>query len=263
MTQPQLLVRTPVRQDRDAPRYSLLVARDGDEVAASQELRHDVFAGEMGATLRTDVPGHDVDEFDAHCDHLVVRDDRTGRIVGGYRMLPPDRAREAGRLYSDGEFDLTALDGLRPAMVETGRSCVHPDHRNGAVVSLVWAGIARYMVLSGHEWLVGCASIPLHDGGSLAAGVWDTVRAKHFAPEHHRVTPHRPWNADGVPRPARTVLPPLLKGYLRLGAKVCGPPALDEDFGVADLFVLLGMSGLDQRYLRHFLGEDLLGGART
>ncbi|SDG37617.1 Putative hemolysin [Lentzea fradiae] len=252
MTQPQLLVSTPVQRDGNAPRYSLLVARDGAEVAAAQRLRHDVFAGEMGATLHSAVPGHDVDEFDAHCDHLVVRDDRSGEIVGCYRMLPPGRT---GRLYSDGEFDLANLDGLRHTTVETGRSCVHPGHRNGAVVSLVWAGIARYMVLSGHRWLVGCASIPLHDGGSLAAGVWDTVRAKHLAPERYRVTPHRPWDAGSVPRPPRTVVPPLLKGYLRLGAQVCGPPAFDEDFGVADLFLLLGMDHLDQRYLRFFLGE--------
>jgi len=255
MTQPELLVSTPAQQDGDAPRYSLLVARDSEEVVAAQRLRHEVFAGEMGATLHTSVPGHDVDEFDEHCDHLVVRDDRTGQIVGGYRMLPPERAKEAGRLYSDGEFDLSNLDAIRSSTVETGRSCVHPDHRNGAVVSLVWAGIARYMLLSGHRWLVGCASIPLQDGGSLAAGVWDTVHAKHFAPERYRVTPHNPWDVDSVARPAKTVVPPLLKGYLRLGAKICGRPALDADFGVADLFILLGMDHVDQRYLKFFLGE--------
>ncbi|SFR12473.1 Putative hemolysin [Lentzea waywayandensis] len=255
MTQPELLVSTPAQQGEDVPRYSLLVARDSEEVVAAQRLRYEVFAGEMGATLHTSVPGHDVDEFDQYCDHLVVRDDRTGEIVGGYRMLPPERAKEAGRLYGDGEFDLTNLNDIRSSTVETGRSCVHPDHRNGAVVSLVWAGIARYMLLSGHKWLVGCASIPLQDGGSFAAGVWDTVHAKHYAPEQYRVTPHNPWDVDAIARPDKTVLPPLLKGYLRLGAKICGRPALDADFGVADLFILLGMDHVDQRYLKFFLGE--------
>ncbi|MCE7000590.1 GNAT family N-acetyltransferase [Saccharothrix sp. S26] len=254
MTQPQLLVSTGDAAS-DAPRYSLLVARDSDEVVAAQRLRHQVFAAEMGAVLHSSVPGHDVDYFDQYCDHLVVRDDRTGDIVGTYRMLPPERAAEAGRLYSDGEFDLSALDALRPSLVETGRSCVHPDHRNGAVVSLVWAGIARYMLLSGHSWLIGCASVPLHDGGGYAAGVWDVVLAKHHAPDEYRVTPLTPWDVDSVPRPAKTVLPPLLKGYLRLGAWVCGRPALDADFGVADLPVLLGMDRVDQRYLKFFLGE--------
>lgn len=258
MTQSQLLVSTAqpgAQLPEDAPRYSLLVARDSDEVLAAQRLRYQVFATEMGATLHTPRPGVDEDHFDEFCDHLVVRDDRTGQIVGTYRMLPPERADAAQRLYSETEFDLTNLAGLRGALVETGRSCVHPDHRNGAVVSLVWAGIARYMLLSGHGWLAGCASVSLADGGSHAAGVWDAVHAKHYAPEQYRVRPLNPWQVDGVARPARTVIPPLLKGYLRLGAWVCGKPALDPDFGVADLFVLLSLERVDQRYLKFFLGE--------
>jgi putative hemolysin len=253
MAQSELLVSTPSTEA--TAHYSLLVAHDDTEVRAAQRLRHQVFADEMGANLHTTVPGLDVDDFDEFCDHLVVRHDPTGEIVGCYRMLPPERAREAGRLYSDGEFDLTALAGIRGALVETGRSCVHPDHRSGAVVGLVWAGIARYMLLSGHEWLAGCASVPLHDGGELAAGVWDTVSRKNYAPAEYRVTPRNPWNAAAAPRPAKATIPPLLRGYLRLGAWICGEPALDEDFDVADFFVLLSMARVDQRYLRFFLGE--------
>lgn len=238
-----------------AARYSLLVARDGDEVLAAQRLRHRVFAQEMGATLNPATPGLDVDAFDEHCDHLLVREDATGEIVGCYRMLPPERAAAAGMLYSETEFDLRNLAPLKASLVETGRSCVHPDHRTGAVVSLVWAGIARYMLLSGHSWLAGCASVSLQDGGATAAGVWETVRRKHFAPEEYRVRPLRPWDHASVQTPARTVVPPLLKGYLRLGAWVCGEPAIDADFGVADLFVLLGLHRIDQRYLNFFLGE--------
>ncbi len=255
MTQAQLLVSTS-GAGAGPPRYSLLVARDGDEVVAAQRLRYQVFAGEMGATLHTPTAGLDVDAFDEHCDHLVVREDATGEIVGCYRMLPPDRVADAGMLYSETEFDLRNLAPLRGSLVETGRSCVHPDHRTGAVVSLVWAGIARYLLLSGHSWLAGCASVPLNDGGTLAAGVWNTVRHKHFAPPEYRVRPLRPWDAAGVEVPERAVMPPLLKGYLRLGAWVCGPPAVDTDFGVADLFVLLGLHRIDQRYLSHFLGEQ-------
>lgn len=257
MAQSQLLVSTaPPGGDlpEDAPRYSLLVARNNEEVRAAQRLRYQVFVEEMGATLHSPVEGLDVDEFDEHCDHLVVRDGRSGDIVGTYRMLPPERAAEAGRLYSDTEFDLGNLKHLRPALVETGRSCVHPDHRSGAAVSLVWAGIARYMHLSGHSYLAGCASVPLTDGGHFAAGVWDLVHSKHYAPQELRVHPHNPWQVDEVERPQRVVLPPLLKGYLRLGAQVCGRPALDEDFGVADMFILLSLDKVDQRYLRFFLG---------
>lgn len=235
-------------------RYSLRVASGKDEVLAVQRLRYQVFAEEMGAQLAPGPAGLDVDPFDAFCDHLVVIDDETGAIVGTYRMLPPDRAREAGQLYADTEFDLTALRALRGSLVETGRSCVDADHRTGAVVSLVWAGIARYMLLSGHRYLAGCASVPLSDGGAQAAGVWDLVHTKHYADDAYRVAPRLPWHCDTVARPARPALPPLLRGYVRLGARVCGPPAHDPDFDVADFFVLLDLQQVDERYLKHFLG---------
>jgi len=257
MTRSQVLVSTgqvDVESRAGTPRYSLLVASENDEVVAAQRLRYRVFAEEMGAVLHTERPGFDMDQFDPFCDHLVVRDDDTGDIVGTYRMMPPERAAQAGQLYADTEFELAAFEGLRGSLVETGRSCVHPDHRTGAVVSLVWAGIARYMLLSGHRYLAGCASVPLADGGRLAAGVWDTVRRKHYAPESLRVAPRQPWTHSGVERPERTTLPPLLRGYLRLGAQVCGPPAHDPDFGVADLLVLLDMQRMDSRYLQFFLG---------
>jgi len=254
MTRSQVLVSTDP-DSTQAPRYSLLVASGSDEVLAAQRLRHQVFAGEMGATLHSLVDGLDVDSFDEHCDHLIVRDDSTGEIVGTYRMLPPDRAAAAGGLYADTEFDLTCLARLRGSLVETGRSCVHPDHRSGAVVSLVWAGIGRYMLLAGHRYLAGCASVSLADGGSYAAGVWDLIQARHYASEDERVTPWHPWQTDGIERPPRAVLPPLLKGYTRLGARVCGPPALDADFGVADFFTLLDLHQMDARYLKFFLSE--------
>jgi len=255
MMQSQLLVSTPpTEQTGPTSRYSLLLTRNNAEVEAAQRLRYRVFAEELGATLSDAENGLDTDRFDEFCDHLVVRADRTGEIVGTYRMLPPERAGAAGGLYSDTEFDLSAFDDLRPSLVEAGRSCVHPDHRSGAVVSLVWAGIARYLLLTGHSHLTGCASVPLADGGGLARGVWDVATAKHLSPAELRVTPLHPWDAASVPSPARRVVPPLLRGYLRLGAWVCGPPAHDPDFGVADFLVLLPLDRVDPRYLRFFLG---------
>ncbi|WP_328584280.1 GNAT family N-acetyltransferase [Streptomyces sp. NBC_00370] len=236
------------------PRYVVSLARDLPDVRAAQRLRHQVFAGELGAKLDSSEPGYDSDAFDAYCDHLLVREERSGEVVGTYRLLPPDRARDAGRLYSDSEFDLSRLGPIRDDLVEVGRSCVHPLHRTGAVISLIWAGLARYMTGSGHTWLAGCCSVPLADGGTLAASTWRTVRDKHLAPEGYRVTPLRPWTPQDTGRPApRTELPPLLRGYLRLGAWVCGAPAHDPEFGVADLYVLLSMRRTDPRYLRHFL----------
>ncbi|MFC4946359.1 GNAT family N-acetyltransferase [Pseudonocardia sp. GCM10023141] len=253
MTSSQVLVQTP---QAAASRYTLLLTTDSDEVRAAQRLRHRVFAGELGATLHSPEDGLDIDRFDDFCDHLVVREDGTGEIVGTYRMLPPDRARAAGSLYAEGEFAIDALAPLRPQLVEAGRSCVHPDHRGGAVVGLVWAGIARYMLLTGNRWLTGCASVPLTDGGATAAGVWDQVLARHLAPEQYHVRPHLPWDPTGITRPRRSALPPLLKGYVRLGAWVCGAPAHDPDFDCADFLVLLGLDQIDARYLRFFLGAS-------
>ena len=231
--------------------YSILVATDGAQVRAAQRLRHEVFAGELGAVLHTSVPGLDLDEFDAYCDHLIIREDNTGQVVGTYRMLPPGRSP---RLYSDGEFDLSGLTPLRPSLVETGRSCVHPDHRSGAVINLMWAGIARYMHLGGYRWLAGCASVPVTDGGATAAGVWKLARDRYLPPPVWRVRPRTPWLVEDAQEPGRVAVPPLLKGYLRLGAWICGAPAHDPDFGVADFFVLLSLDRTDERYLRHFLG---------
>jgi putative hemolysin len=228
-------------------RYSVQVTTEGEQVRAAQRLRHRVFAEELGARLHSEIPGLDVDEFDAHCDHLIITEDSSGQVVGTYRMLPPGRT---DRLYSDGEFHLGPLAPLRDALVETGRSCVHPDHRTGAVINLMWAGIARYLHLSGRRWLAGCASVPVAD----TTAVWNQVQARHLAPPALRVTPRRPWPITAR-HERRVTMPPLLKGYLRLGAWVCGAPAHDPDFGVADLLVLLSLDRVDPRYLRHFLGE--------
>jgi putative hemolysin len=232
-------------------RYIVELAQTIFEIQAAQRLRHHVFAEELGARLDSPVTGLDVDRFDTHCDHLLVRSRETGEVVGTYRLLPPGRS---DRLYSDGEFDLSALSGIRQNLVEVGRSCVHPDHRNGAVVGLLWAGIAHYMVSRGYGWLAGCCSVPLNDGGATAAAVCDRVAERHLADERWRVTPLRPWSAEGVARPAEFAMPPLLRGYLRLGARVCGMPAHDPDFAGADFFVLLSLADVDTRYLRYFLG---------
>ncbi|WP_369215289.1 GNAT family N-acetyltransferase, partial [Streptomyces flavofungini] len=124
----------------DTGSYVISIADTTEQIRAAQRLRYQVFAEEMGAALGTTVPGHDVDAHDDLADHLIVTDTATGEVVGTYRLLPPGRTP---RSYSDGEFDLSALSGLRPALVEAGRSCVHPGHRSGAVINLMWSALAR------------------------------------------------------------------------------------------------------------------------
>nr|WP_205215556.1 GNAT family N-acyltransferase [Amycolatopsis albispora] len=225
--------------------YTTSIAHTGEQLRAAQRLRHRVFAGELGARLAGEF---DTDEFDRCCDHLIVEHEPTGEVVGTYRLLPPGRS---DFLYSQSEFELGALDPLRGSLVELGRSCVHPDHRGGAVIGLMWTAVARYAHLAGHRYLAGCTSVPLADGGLAAASVL-ALSAKHAGP--YEVTPHLPWIPTVTGRPAYALVPPLLRGYLRLGAWICGKPAHDPDFGVADFFTLLPLDRIDDRYLRYFLG---------
>ncbi|WP_369130525.1 GNAT family N-acetyltransferase [Modestobacter roseus] len=236
--------------------YTAALATD---LAAVQRLRHEVFAVEGGAQLGPAgaAVGLDVDEWDELCDHLLVREESTGEVVGTYRLLPPESAAVAGRSYSSGEFDLDRHATLRPGLVEAGRSCVHPAHRSGAVITRLWAGVARYVLDRGATHLGGCASVSLSDGGATAAGVWDLVRDRHLSPAALRVVPHVPFDVERPPRPDRLVVPPLLRAYLKLGARVCGRPAWDGAFGTADFYVLLDLADVPRPVL-----DRLTGGTR-
>lgn len=239
------------------PRLTLAIARSAAEVEEAQRLRFKVFAEEMGARLGDESSGLDVDAFDRWCDHLIVRDADTLRVVGTYRILPPHRALELGKLYADAEFDLSRLAHLRPAMIEVGRSCVHRDYRTGSAILMLWAGLASYMKTGGYRHLVGCASAPLGDGGRQAARLRDDLQ-KYVTDPEYRVFPHLAFPHERIERAATADMPPLIKGYLRLGAKVCGEPAWDPDFNTADFLIWLSLDQLNARYARHF---DLLAQA--
>jgi putative hemolysin len=221
-------------------------ARHLDEVREAQRLRFQVFAQEMGARLQTPLPGHDVDLFDDYCEHLLVRDAASRQVIGTYRVLTPAQARRVGSTYSDTEFDLTRLRGLRERMVELGRSCVHVEHRQGGVIMALWGALADFMVRNRLDTMIGCASIPmLHGGivsGDVAASLWRQLRQTHMAPIEYHVLPRLP-------------LPVERLDYLRLGTKVLGAPAWDPDFNTADLPMLMRLADLPSRYRRHFLGQ--------
>jgi putative hemolysin len=240
-----------------APRYTLLLTTDSALIDAAQRLRHDVFTSEPGFGLERASDGRDADRFDEFCDHLLVREDNTGELVGCYRMLPPPGAIAAGGLYTATEFDVSELDELRPSLVEMGRAVVRDDHRNGAVVLLMWAGILAYLDRCGYDYVTGCVSVPVQGGhgelpGEQLRGVRDFVRKRHAC--EYTVYPYRPVIVDGrglddIEPPTRIAVPPLMRGYLRLGAKVCGDPAHDPDFGVGDFPALLDKRQADVRYL--------------
>ena len=250
----ELLLRKPGEERPRLRRLRVGLALTADARRAAQALRWQVFAEELGARLRARTPGIDEDEFDVHCEHLVVRDEDRGEVVGTYRLLAPEAARRVGSYYSETEFDLTRLRGLRARLVEAGRSCIHPEYRDGAVIALLWAGLARYMVGRGYGYLAGCASMSMGDGGHAAASVHARIRAQHLAPVEFQVFPRCALPLDELDASRPAAAPPLLRGYLRAGAWICGEPAWDPDFNTADFFVLLSLAKLAPRYARHFLG---------
>lgn len=239
-----------------APTRGLSVrwARHLDEVRAAQRLRFAIFAEEQGARLRTCIPGHDNDLFDDHCEHLLVTEVDSDEVIGTYRVLTPALARRAGCTYTDTAFDLTRLRAVRERMVEVGRGCVHPGHRSGGVLMAMWSALGDFMQRNGLNVMVGCASVPMHGDGRYAAGVWQQLQQTHLAPIDWHVRPRLPLPLERIEPAPGVQPPPLLKGYLRLGARLMGPPAWDPDFNTADLPMVLRLEDLRSRYRKHFLG---------
>jgi len=231
-------------------------AATDDAVRAAQRLRFAVFAGEMGARLAPEAmaAGLDRDRFDAFCEHLLVwAVDRSGhaprQLAGTYRVLTPSGANRAGGLYADQEFDLSPLDALRSRMVELGRACVHPQWRSGGVILALWSALGQYMVRHRFDSMVGCASV----GPLDASALWHGVRHAYLARPAWQVQPRCALALCDVAPLALRAMPPLIKGYLRGGAKVLGPPSWDASFHTADLPIMMRMDELSARYRAQFL----------
>lgn len=241
------ILTVPVDATPNFSKLSLSLATTPEEVREVQRLRYKIFIETLGLSELANEDGLDKDEFDAYCDHLIVRDSRTLKVAGTYRLLGPRAMRELGRCYSDGEFDMSRLAHLRGRMVEAGRACIHPDYRSGAVIMLLWAGLAAYMRREKCDYLIGCASISLADGGKNAAAVYHALAQTNLCPSEYRVTPRLvfPTGWPEIGHPCQ--VPPLLKGYMRSGAWICGEPAWDPDFHCADLFLLMPLANLDDR----------------
>lgn len=238
-------------------KLSLSLASTKKEVKEVQKLRYKVFIEAMGLTALANSEGLDRDEFDEVCDHLIVRDTKTLKVVGTYRIMGPNAARQLGKYYSESEFDLSRLENIRGGLAEAGRACIHPDYRSGAVIMMLWAGLAAYMRRERCSHLIGCASISLADGGHNAAAIYRGFGENEMSPLEYRVKPHLPFPIENMDEGHEARIPPLLKGYLRAGAWICGEPAWDPDFHSADLFVMLPIANLDNRYAKHYGTEDI------
>lgn len=235
-------------------RFSAYIAPDAETVRAAQALRHRVFAGEMGARLHTPEPGFDIDPIDAWCDHLVVYDNQGQRLAGCTRLLRDDQAARLGRFYSESEFHLDGVLALPGRFLEVGRTCVDSAYRGGAVIASLWGALAEYVQRHRFDYLMGCASISPGPSGFAVDAVYRQLSAEQFGPLEFGVRPRVPVPVDRRCRRDESGIPPLLQAYLRLGAWVCGEPGWDPDFNVMDVFILLSLERLSERYERRFIG---------
>ena len=231
------------------------LAASATEVRAAQRLRFEVFTREMGARFEDARDNVDEDRFDAFCHHLLVRDaTKHHRVVGCYRLLTDNQARQAGGFYSATEFDLSQVLALPGRFLEVGRTCVHPDYRTGGTIALLWSGLARFLVMNKIDYLMGCASIPLRAGTDEARSIYQQLSERFLSEEHIRVYPRVPLpSVNPIVQTQHVAVPALIKSYLRMGAKICGEPAWDPQFNTADVFVLLHADAIASRYARHFV----------
>jgi putative hemolysin len=230
-------------------KMALSVASSPEEIREVQRLRYKVLAKSVGLSQLANPDGLDEDEIDAWCDHLIVRDMRTLNVVGTFRVLSPRAAVCCGHFHAEQAFDLERLQHLRGQMAEAGCACVHPDYRASGVLMMLWAGLSALMRREGCDYLASCASISLADGGYNATALYQRLGATHLSPLEYRVAPRNPLVLHKCEPGHAPYVPPLLEGYLRGGAWICGEPAWDADSNSAELFLLLPIDAMYRRRL--------------
>jgi len=244
--------------------YTVKTVTSRRELLQVLRLRYDVFHREY---KNKKFPfGIDKDRYDSFADHLVIVDDKSRRIVGTYRMIPSTRGSE---FYSASEFDISAVVALPGIKVELSRACIARDFRNGVVISLLWRGLVQYVQQTGADYLFGMGSVKtlatdeilatyreLSSQGAISDQIWVPTVGKYRV---DAVTQAIIAGIDSHPvsqqgsAPAASLIPTLLRSYIKAGAKVCGEPAVDRDFNCTDFFTLLDMSSVSKAYERKFL----------
>lgn len=256
----------PLLAEKD--QYLIKFANTPEEIEEALRLRYRVFNLEQGKGLEAaNADGIDRDEFDDYCLHLVVQEKKIGQPVGTYRIHLGPVASSALGFYSAREYHMEGIDKIAAQTIEVGRSCVSPDYRNGAVVALLWSGISETLLRSKLRYLFGCVSLETVDPAAGWA-LYEYFKTTGKICESLRSTPLARFKLERPPqeridailndkRAIVNALPPLFKGYLRIGAMVCGEPAFDYEFGTIDFCILLDREKLPPRYSRHFNVDSL------
>ena len=256
-------ITTPSAVLFESKQFIIKLAENEDEVQQALRLRFEIFNLEQGKGLKeAEQTGIDRDEFDDYCFHLIVIEKKEKRIVGTYRLHPGPVAYEARGFYSEREYNIQGIGKIATETLEVGRSCVAPEFRSGATVAMLWGGIGELMNRIRLRYLLGCVSLETVDpavGWALYEHYKDNGKVSTVlsATARQKFALKKPTETEiNTIRENRSLLlcavPPLLKGYLRLGTKICGEPVFDDEFGTIDYLILLDTGKLNERYAKHF-----------
>lgn len=234
--------------------YAVRLARTQEDIRAAQTLRFLVFNLELNEGLEQSYATcRDADPFDDICDHLLVEDQRTGEVVGTYRLQMGNTAAANRGYYSAQEFDLTPFEPLRAEIVELGRACVHSQHRNLAVLGLLWKAIAAYARERGGRYLIGCSSLTSQDA-KVGARMYSDLCRRFLIEAPYQTRPLAAYVCPLEQLAEESVkVPKLLSAYLSLGARICGAPAIDREFKTIDFLTFLDLAALPQRTVERYL----------
>lgn len=228
------------------------ITKDPSDLQQAYALRYQVFKEAFDAQFENE-EGLETDAYDDQCEHLVVKDLESNAVIAYSRIMTHYHPTSSDVFYSSGEFDLSKVLESNKRYIEIGRTCIHPDYRNGTAIALLWGQIGQFMLNHDIDYLMGCASIDLQPGVAKALAVMNYVRQHHFSDEGKRVVPKQGLPAVEFERCQKSDLPPLLKAYLRMGCIACGEAYWDREFNCADVFLLLDRNKLNMRYMKHFL----------
>ena len=237
----------------ETERFRVSMAQTLENVIECQRLRYLVFNCELGEGLDSSAgTGLDRDRFDFICDHLMVRDNTTGKLAGTYRMQSGYRAKGNLGYYGEEFFDFRPFERIRGEALELGRACVHEEYRNTSVLHMLWKGIARYAVSCGARYLLGCSSLSSQDENEGTA-LYEALREKYLAEPSLRTNPVAGHSCRANTLPAMPPQTPrLFRAYLDISARICGPPAIDREFKTIDFLTLVDLKTLPDRVRTRF-----------
>lgn len=249
-------------------RFIVKLAENHEEVEKAQRLRYEVFNLEQGRGLESAGKyGIDFDEFDKYCLHILVIDKETDSVKGTYRIHLGSIANSAKGFYSSKEFEIKGLYGIASKCMELGRTCISPDFRTGAAIAFLWTAIVELLNRAKLTHMLGCVSLEATEP-KIGWAIYEYLAEKGLLSDEFSVIPRPGFR---LPRPSKReirrvlsdnnmvkkFIPPLFKGYLRLGASICGEPALDREFGTIDYFIMVDITKVPERYTRHFKYKQL------